>query len=84
MEAKPVDQVVGECVQEQAKGISQEAVTAEPVGMEAVLELFDAVLALPALVIEAENLGTATGTVGHQEAQISAGSRVLGFGDDAP
>ncbi len=51
--------------------------------MEAVLELFDSVLALPALVIEAEDLGTATGTVGDQEAKIGAGGRVLGFGDNA-
>ena len=80
MEAEQVDEVIGEGVQEQTKSVTQEAATTEPVGMQAVLELFDAVLALPALVIEAENLGTATGTVGHQEAKIGAGGRVLGFG----
>ena len=46
MKAEPVDQVVGESVQEQTKRVGQEAVTAEPVRMEAVLELFDSVLAL--------------------------------------
>ena len=70
-------------MQEQAKRVGQEAVTAEPVGVEAVLELFDAVLALPALVVEAKDLGTATGTVGDQEAKIGAGGRVLGFDNDA-
>src|ERR1700751_6222669 len=67
MEAEPVDQVVGKVVQEQTKRIGQEAMTAKPVGMEAVLELFDPVLALPALVIEAKHLGTAAGAVGNQE-----------------
>ena len=83
MEAEPVDQVVGKGVQEQTKRIGQEAMTAKPVGMEAVLKLFDPVLALPALVIEAKDLGTAAGAVGDQEAKIGAGGGVLGFGDDA-
>ena len=83
MEAEPVDQVVGEAVQEQTKSVGEEAMTAEPVSMEAVLELFDAVLAFPALVVEAKDLGTAARAVGDQEAKIGAGSRVLGFGDDA-
>ena len=47
MEAEQVDQVVGEGVQEQAKGVGQKAMTAEPVGMEAVLELLNPVLASP-------------------------------------
>src|ERR1700740_79893 len=83
MEAEPVDQVVGKGVQEQTKRIGQEAMTAKPVGMEAVLELFDPVLALPALVIEAKHLGTAGGAVGNQEAKIGASGGVVGFGDNA-
>src|SRR5919109_3251353 len=57
--------------------------TAEPVGPEAVLELFDPVLAFSPLVVEAKDLGTAAGTVGDQEAKIGTGGGVLGFGDDA-
>jgi len=34
LKAKQVDQVVGEAVQEQAEGVGQEAVTAQPVGAE--------------------------------------------------
>ena len=83
MEAEPVDQVVGEGVQEQAKGVGQEAMTAEPVGTEAVLELLNPVLAFSALVVEAKDLGTAAGAVGDQEAKIGTGGGVLGFGYDA-
>src|SRR6201981_2865758 len=83
METEPVDQVVGKGVQEQTKRIGQEAMTAKPVGRKAVLELFDPVLALPALVIEAKHLGTAAGAVGNQEAKIGAGGGVLGFGNNA-
>jgi len=46
VEAEQVDQVVRKGVQEQAKRVGQEAMTAKPVRMEAVLELFDSVLAL--------------------------------------
>src|ERR1700745_2262218 len=81
MEAEPVDQVVGKGVQEKTKRMGQEAMTAKPVGMEAVLELFDPVLALHALVIEAKHLGTAAGAVGNQGATLGGG--VLGFGNNA-
>ena len=83
MEAEQVDQVVGEGVQEQAKGIGQEAMTAEPVGMEAVLELLNPVLAFSTFVVKAKDLGFAAGGVGDQEAKIGTGGGVLGFGDDA-
>ena len=59
MESEQVDQIVREGVQEQTKGVGQEAMTAEPVGPEAVLELFDPVFAFSALVVEAKDLGTA-------------------------
>ena len=64
METEPVDQVVGEGVQEQAKGVGQETMTAEPVSLEAVLELFDPVLAFSTLVVKAKDLGTAAWAVG--------------------
>ena len=83
MEAEQVDQIVGEGVEEQAKSVGQEAMTAEPVGMEAVLELLNPVLAFSALVVEAKDLGTAARAVGDQEAKIGTGGGVLGFGDDA-
>jgi hypothetical protein len=70
-------------VQEQAKRVGQEAMTAEPVGTEAVLELLNPVLTFSALVVEAKDLGTAAGTVGDQEAKIGTGGGVLGFGDNA-
>jgi len=38
-------------------------VTAEPVGVKAVLELLDAVLALATIVIKGKDLASATGTV---------------------
>ena len=83
MEAEQVDQVVGEGVQEQAKRVGQEAMTAEPVGTEAVLELLNAVLAFSALVVEAKDLGTAARAVGDQETKIGTRGGMLGFGDDA-
>ena len=56
LEAEQVDQVVGDPVQEQAESVGQEAVAAQAVGAEAILELLDAVLALAAIVVEGENL----------------------------
>ena len=49
-QAKQIDQVVGEAIQEQAEGVGQKTVTAEPVGAKAILEFLDAVLALAAIV----------------------------------
>jgi hypothetical protein len=43
-------------VQEQAEGVGQEAVTAQAVGAETVLELLDAALTLAAIVVESEDL----------------------------
>lgn len=70
-------------MQEQAKSVGQEAVTAQAVRAEAVLELLDAVLALAAIVVEGEDLRGATGAVGKQEAQIDSGGGVLGLVADA-
>ena len=49
-----VDQVVGGGMQEQAESVGQEAVAAQAVGTESVLELLDAVLALAPVVVESE------------------------------
>ena len=56
---------------------------AEPVRIETVLELFNAVLALPAIIIEVEDRPAATLLVGHQESQVGAGFGVFGFVADA-
>jgi len=53
LQTEKVDQVVSGGVQQQAEGVGQEAVTAQAVGAEAVFELLDAILALPAIVVEA-------------------------------
>src|ERR1035441_10746215 len=52
LQTKEVDQVVSGGVQEQAEGVGQKAVTAQAIGAKAVLELFDAILALPAIVVD--------------------------------
>ena len=39
LQTEEVDQIVGEAVQQQAEGVGQEAVTAQAVGAETVLEL---------------------------------------------
>ena len=83
LQAKQVDQVVGGGVQEQAESVGQEAVAAQAVGAETVLELLDAVLALAAIVVESEDFGGATGAVGNHEAQVGSGGGVLGFVADA-
>src|SRR3989442_14052795 len=74
---------VGGSVQEQAEGIGQEAVTAQAVGAEAVLELLDAVLTLAAIVVESEDLGGATGAVGNHEAQVGSDGGEFGLVADA-
>src|SRR5581483_9963800 len=83
LQSEQVDQVVGEAVQQQAEGVGQETVAAQPVSAEAVLELFDTVLALTTVVIEGKNLGSTTGAVGDEEAQIGADGGVLGLVADA-
>jgi hypothetical protein len=75
-QTKQVDQIVGEAMQEQTEGVGQKTMSAEPVGVEAVFELFDAVLALAAIVVEGKDLGSTAGTVGDEEAQIGSRGRV--------
>jgi len=83
MPAKQVDQVIGEAIQQQAEGVGQKAMAAQAVGAKTVFEFLDAVLALPAIVVEGEDLGSATGTVGDEETQVGAGGGVFGFVADA-
>jgi len=70
-------------VQEQAEGVGQEAVTAQAVGAESVLELLDAVLTLAAIVVESKDLRGTTGAVGNHEAQVGSGGGVFGLVADA-
>jgi hypothetical protein len=75
--------VVGETVKQQPKGIGSKAVAAESVSGKAVLELFNAVLAFPAIVIEAKDRAASTIQVGDQKAQVGTGLGVFGFVADA-
>src|ERR1700684_3612542 len=84
LQAKQVDEVVGETVQQQAERIGSEAVAAQAVSGKTILELFNAVLAFPAIVIERKNGAAATGQVGDQKTQVGTGSGVFGFVADAP
>src|ERR1700693_278934 len=83
LQAEEVDQVVGEAVQQQAEGVGQEAVTAQAVGAETVLELLDAVLTLAAIVVESKDLRGTTGAVGNHEAQVGSDGGVFGLVTDA-
>ena len=82
-QAKQVDQVVGEAMQEQAEGVGQKTVTAEPVGVKTVFELLDTVFAFAAIVVKSKDLGSAAGTVSDEEAQVGARGGMLGFVADA-
>jgi len=54
-QAKEVDQVIGETVEQQAEGIGSKTMAAQTVGSKAILKLFNAVLTLTAIVIERKN-----------------------------
>ena len=56
---------------------------AEPVSIEPVLELFNPVLTLPTIVIEAKDRTASAFLVGHQEAQVGTGLGVFGLVADA-
>src|SRR5512135_3735559 len=83
LKTEQVDQVVGEAVQEEAEGIGQKTVAAQPVSAEAVLELLDTVLTLAAIVVKSKHFRGASRTVGNQEAQVGADGGVLGLVADA-
>jgi len=82
--AKQVDEVVGETVEQQAERIGSEAVTAQAVRGKTVLEFFNAVLTLPAIVIEGENGTAAAFQVGDEKAHVGSRFGVLGLVADAP
>lgn len=73
-QAKQVDQVVGEAMQEQPEGIGQKAVAAEPISAKAILELLDAVLALATIVVKGKDLGSTASTVSDEEAEVGSGA----------
>src|SRR5258708_308796 len=78
-----VDQVVGGGLQQQAEGVGQEAMATQTVGAKAILELLDAVLAFPTVIVESEDLGGRPGAVGNHEAQVGSGGGGFGFVADA-
>ncbi len=83
MQAKQIDQIVGEAVEQQAEGVGQKAMAGQAVGEETVFEFLDAILALAAVVVESEDFGGTSGAVGNHEAQGGAGGRVFGLVADA-
>ena len=64
MVAEQHHQIVSRRVQQQAKRIGQEAVTAQAVGGETVLEFLDAVFAFAAPVVKVENVFGPSGAIG--------------------
>src|SRR5882724_4580807 len=84
LQAKQVDEVVGETVEQQAERIGSEAVTAQAVRGKTILEFFNAVLTLPAIVIEGENGTAAAFQVGDEKAYVSSSFGVFGLVADAP
>src|SRR5664280_1166190 len=76
-------QIVGAGVQQQTKGIGQEAGTAQTVGGKAVLEFGNAVFTLSPVLIEVEDLRGGARTVGDDITQAAAAGAVLGFDADA-
>src|ERR1700684_765188 len=84
LQAKQVDEVVGENVQQQAERIGSEEGAARAVSLTTILEFFNAFFAFPAIVIERKNGAAAAGQVGDQKTQVGTGSGVFGFVADAP
>jgi hypothetical protein len=71
-------------VQQQAEDIGSEAVTAQAVSGKTILEFFNTVLTLPAIVIEGKNGTAAAFQVGDQKAQVGSRFAVFGLVADAP
>ena len=84
LQAKKVDEVVGETVEQQPEGIGPEAMTAQSVGSEAILELFDAVLTFPAIVIEGKHRMAAAFQVGHEKSQVGSRFGMFSLVADPP
>ena len=71
-------------MQQQAENIGSEAVTAQAVRGKTILEFFNAVLTLPAIVIEGKNGTAAAFQVGDKKAHVSSSFGVFGLVADAP
>jgi hypothetical protein len=84
LQAKQVDQVIGEAVKQQAEGIGSKAVATQAVSGKAIFELLNAVLTFPAIVIERKNGTAAAWQVGDQETLVATGHRMFGLVADAP
>src|ERR1700688_1505532 len=82
-QAKQVDGVGGETMQKQAESIGSEAGGAQALGGKTILEFLNAVLTLPAIVIEGKNGTAAAFQVGDQETQVATGMGMFGLVADA-
>jgi hypothetical protein len=76
LQAKHVDEVV-------AESIGSESVAAQAVSGKTILEFLNAVLTLPAIVIEDKNGTAAAFQVGDQETQVATGMSMFGLVADA-
>src|SRR5664279_2364097 len=76
-------QIVGAGVQQQTKGIGQEAGTAQTVGGKSVLEFGNAVFTLSPVLIEVEDLRGGARTVGDDITQAAAAGAMFGFAANA-
>ena len=81
--AEGVQQPEGRGVQQQAEGVGPEAVVAEAVRLERVLEVLDPVLGLPAVDVPVVDGQRLLGAGGDYEAGVGALGQRLGLEDDA-
>jgi hypothetical protein len=66
-------------VEQQPEGIGSEAMAAESVSNESILELFNAVLAFSTIIVEGKNRTATTLQVRHEEPQVSASIGMFGL-----
>jgi hypothetical protein len=71
-------------VEQQAEGVGAKAVAAQAVRSKTIFKLFNAVLTLPAIVIEGKDGTAATSPVGDQETQVGTGLGLFSLVADAP
>jgi hypothetical protein len=83
-QAKEVDQVIGETVEQQAERIGAETMAAQTVSSKAIFKLLNTVLTLATIVIERKNGTAAAWQVGDQETQVATGRGLFGLVADAP
>src|ERR1700722_7191403 len=70
-------------MEQQAERIGPKAVAAQAVSSKTIFELLNAVLTLPAIVIEGKNGTAAAYQVGDQETQVATGMGMFGLVADA-